>query len=74
MDEALDPKWARDWFVSYDVTARQIILQRSGEDPHEVTVDEAMAVRRDLLAAVVAANEHVALDDDDPAHIGRSDV
>lgn len=46
----------REWFVSYDVTARSIIVQKAGEDEQQITSDEALALRDDLLAAVVAEN------------------
>ena len=55
----------REWFVSYDVTERSIILHRSGEDPHPVSFDEVDALRADLLAAGVAENEHRVLLGDD---------
>lgn len=48
----------RCWFVSYDVTGRAIVLQYVGEDEHQIVHHEAGAVRDELLAAMVAENEH----------------
>lgn len=56
MNETRPPD--REWFVSYDVTARSVVLQCVGEDEHQISSEEAMALRDDLLAAAVAANEH----------------
>lgn len=55
----------REWFVSYDVTERQIVLQRSGEDPQTVDPAEVLDLRADLLAAGVAASEHRVLRGDE---------
>ena len=57
----------REWFVSYDVTARSIVLRHVGQDEQQITPDEALALRNDLMAAVAAHNEHRALrgEDDD---------
>jgi hypothetical protein len=48
----------RDWFVSYDLTARSIVLQYGGDDKHQITPDEARALSEELFAATVAENEH----------------
>lgn len=58
----------RSCFVSYDITDRAITVQFAGDDEHRITSEEAMALRAELLAAVVAENEHrVLLDDETPA-------
>jgi hypothetical protein len=43
----------RLWFVSYDVTERNIVLHHAGDDPVNITSDEAMALHNELLAAVI---------------------
>lgn len=48
----------RTWFVSYDVTSSRIVLQHIGDDEHQITADEAEALRSDLRAALVAEHEH----------------
>jgi hypothetical protein len=48
----------RLWFVSYDVTERNIVLHHAGDDPVNITSDEAMALHNELLAAVTAEHEH----------------
>lgn len=47
----------RDWFVTYDVTGRRIVLQQMGMDEQEITEAEAMLLRAELLAAVAAQRE-----------------
>ena len=44
--------------MSYDVTERTIILQRSGFEEERISPEEALLVRDELMAAVVAENEH----------------
>lgn len=51
----LDPRIARQWFVNYDVTNKEIVLQRSGEDPSVIDVDEAKALSHELWHAAEAA-------------------
>lgn len=57
---------AREWFVSYDVTGRSIVLQRFGEDEYRISRAEAIALHNDLMAAFVAANEHSVLLGEEP--------
>ncbi|HVM07163.1 MAG TPA: hypothetical protein VM345_01770 [Acidimicrobiales bacterium] len=54
----------REWFVTYEVTSRSIVITKFGENPHEITAEEASALRDDLLAATVAEHEHRMLRDD----------
>lgn len=48
----------RNWWISYDVSNRRIVMSFTGDDEHEVTPDEAIALREELLAASIALNEH----------------
>lgn len=58
-------KLLRNWHVSYDVTERTIVLQHTGDDPVDVSHDEALALRDDLLAAATAEHEHRMLLDEE---------
>jgi hypothetical protein len=51
-------KLLREWFVSYDVTERTIVLHHSGDDPVNITPGEAEGVSDDLRAAILAEHEH----------------
>lgn len=48
----------REWFVSYDVTGRSIVLQKAGDNEHQINTAEASLLRDELLAATVAEHEH----------------
>lgn len=58
-------KLLREWFVSYDVTERTIVLHHRGDDPVSITSAEASAISDDLRAAAVAEHEHRMLRGDD---------